>query len=324
MTTRYIGLDLHATYSLFDILDETGEEIGYSQVPTSEAQLRQTVQMIPADRKLLILEQSTLSTRMAQALRPAVDVLRVCNPRENRPISGAVAKNDRADAWRLARQLYKDEQLPSVYVPASQDRQVFRKLFRYYQQARAQGTTMKNRLTSWLRHWGADIPAGAGFSHTKCARWLTQVVPAIHPALAAYQAHLQQHEAYTTQCWERVETAGADYPEIQQFQKIPGCGPVRSHGLSALLMNPWRFPTASALYAYCNLAVRKHHSAGRPVRREQLHRAGHSQIKALLDGIFHSAVRQSATDNEVRRFYQASLDRSRSADNARLNTVRKL
>lgn len=324
MQTIYIGLDLHATNSLLDILDEEGQEVEYHRFRTSEQKARQLVRSVEADRKLLILEDSTLSMRYGRVLREEVDRLVICNPRENRPISGAIAKNDRADAWRLARQLYKDEQLKQVHLPDKTERIAFRKMFLYYRKAVAEETKMKTKLISWLRHWGADIDSPAGFSHAKCEQWLEQVDERMRPSLQAYWTQLGSWQSYVADCWQRVTEAGADYPEIRQFQRMAGCGPVRSHGISALLVDPDRFPSASKLYTYCRLGVRKHTSDGRQVRHERISRQGQPPLKDLTAGIFHSAVRQQSEPNEIKRFYQASLDRSSSASNARLNTMRKI
>ena len=116
---------------------------------------------------------------------------------------------------------------------------------------------------------------------------------------------------------------GRRYQETQEFQKIPGIGPISAHAFDAYIQTPHRFATKQKLWRYCKLGVRKHSSGGTRVRKEKLDPAGHGELKALS----HRAVKEALggeDKNEVQASYRASLQRTGDKTHPRLNTQRKI
>jgi len=116
---------------------------------------------------------------------------------------------------------------------------------------------------------------------------------------------------------------GRRYPEIQEFKKIPGVGDVGALIFDAYIQTPHRFTEKSRLYRYCQLAVTDRSSDGKPLGFRRLDRAGNSELKAMSYRAFLGAMRVKR-ENEVRRFYEHSLQRTRNSTRARLNTQRKI
>ena len=52
------------------------------------------------------------------------------------------------------------------------------------------------------------------------------------------------------------------YPEIKQFMKMPGIGPVGAHVFGAFIQTPHRFATKQKLWKCCRLGIVEHSSAG--------------------------------------------------------------
>jgi len=109
--------------------------------------------------------------------------------------------------------------------------------------------------------------------------------------------------------------------EIKQFQKMPGIGEVLAHIFDAFIQTPHRFPDKHKLWRYSRLGVTDRSSDGKPLGFKRLDRSGISELKSLTYQAWMSALR---SDNEVKRFYKNSLERTFSRVHARLNTQRKI
>ena len=80
---------------------------------------------------------------------------------------------------------------------------------------------------------------------------------------------------------------------------------------------------SEARWYFSKLAIKQFTSDGRQVKAETLARSGHSSLKSATHQIWKSALRRH-DDNEVKRFYRQSIERSENETNARLNTQRKI
>jgi len=116
---------------------------------------------------------------------------------------------------------------------------------------------------------------------------------------------------------------GRKYPEIQEFRKIPGVAEVGSLTFDAYIQTPDRFTRKQTLWRYCRLGVTDRSSDGKPLGFKRLDKAGNGELKSMSYHAFMAAMRVKR-DNEVRRFFEASLKRTHSATKSRLNTQRKI
>lgn len=323
MQTTYIGMDLHATTSVIEWLDNQGQPAGRQEVITHPDSLQKAIRKIPGDPKKLVFEQGCHSTWAADALDEWVDELYVSDPRYNDRIWQAKHKDDETDAGRLA-ELLAEGKIHQLYVPAMDRRLIFRKQYIYYERRRQEATRAIQKLISQLRYWGVRIPTDEAYAPGKAPEWLEQVPTGIQPNMQQLHQAVALFNEQAEEAWGQVTETGAGYPEIREFQNIFGIGPKGAHGLSAYIMDPHRFQTASQLYAYSKLAVRHHSSQGKRTRREKLFPGGHGSLKAITHRAVTTALRHPGPDNEVWQFYQASLERSNSEKNARLNTQRKI
>ncbi len=122
---------------------------------------------------------------------------------------------------------------------------------------------------------------------------------------------------------QQMVRLGKRYPEIQEFLKMPGVGPVGAHVFDAYIQTPHRFATKQKLWRYCKLGIVKRSSNGKPLAYHRLDHAGNGELKAMSYRAWLSAFRTSKP-NEVTRFYEQSLDRTQNATHARLNTQRNM
>ncbi len=256
---------------------------------------------------------------MAEKLAPYVDKLIICEPRHNKLISQNSNKNDNLDAINLCRLLRLGELKP-VWRPKQMGKRrlYYQQVKQYYRLGKVL-TRNKNQLQAVLRHWGINI----GLSDYQDPSAMAEQVS--NERLAAeLMAKMQLIGFLTSQKQEqmkRIKATGSDYPEVAEFQKMSGVGPVGAHTFSAYIQTPHRFAGRKQLIRFCQLAVCKRSSDGKQVGYEHLDRAGHSCLKQVSYIAWETSQKG---ENEVSGFYRASLRRSDSTTNARLNTQRKI
>lgn len=323
-TTVYAGLDIHATNTVIQSINEQGSLVGRQEVPTKADRLISWARSYPRGRLHIILEQGTHARWIANALAPWVGKLVICDPGENALIHAGGNKNDRTDAHKLARLLRLGE-YKSIWWQPMESRHLFKsriKMFLRQRQAKASGI---QRLISWLRHIGVHIPTGQSrFSFKRADQWIRQIDSEAHQLLAQQKlGFIHYHHTKSLEIFRDIRRQGQQYWEIREFQGIPGIGPVGAHLFSGFIEDPHRFRRRSQLYKFCQLAVTNYCSAGQAVGPKRLDKRGYGELKTVSHRAWLGAL-NTTKDNEIKRFWRASCRRSASKRNARLNTQRKI
>lgn len=320
----YLGLDVHARRCVLACMDAEGNPVGHWQFATCERELLERVRAIGADEKRLALEEGPLAGWVAALLRPHVKEVFICDPRHNAVINRNARKNDTADGHWLCRLLRLGE-LRRVYHPSEDHRAVFKAAALGYLQARDAVTGLKVRVKAKLRGWGVTgVEGTAPYSTAGRKRYLAAIgEPAIREQIDILYGQLDAATEAQRRSLRHLVGLGRRYPEIAEFRKIAGIGPVGAHIFDAFIQTPERFPTRQTLWRYCRLGIREQSSDGKPLGRRRLDRNGHGELKALSYRAWLCAHR-TRRPNEVTAFFQASLARTSNPVHARLNTQRKL
>lgn len=317
----YIAIDLHSKTSMIGYMNEAGKYMGHQRVATSGVNLINQVAAIPSEKKHLTIEQSNMAFWAAELLRDYVDQLIVCDPRYNSLISGSENKNDNLDTLRLCRLLRMGE-LKAIWSPKQLGvRRVFYHQIKEYQRLIKTLSIHKRQLGDSLRHWGINVRlTNKDYSNPDLILGRTDS-ELLREELAAKFSFVQAITTQSRQQFARVEQTGSQFWEIAEFQKMSGIGPVGAHTFSGYIQTPHRFSRRGQLIGFCKLGVRSFTSDGKKVRNERLSKAGHGCLKNLA----HTAWKASLSgDNEVSRFYRASLQKCGNPVHARLNTQRKI
>lgn len=318
----YIGLDAHVQTCTMAVMNQAGEVVGLHTFKTSEEHLIKALETVKAKVKMFAVEESTLADWIARVARPQVTEVLVADPTHNALISRHPHKCDPEDAKRLCRLLRLGE-LKKVYHPESDQRALFKAAAQHYLDLRDTQVALKQKIKGMYRHWGiVDVGGKSVYSQQGRVPYLAKVPHAVvqHQLRRLYEL-MDDAEQQEAAALRELRQLGRSFPEIKQFRKIPGIGPVNASIFDALIQTPHRFANKHRLWRYCRLGITDRSSDGKPLGYQRLDRSGLGALKAVSYWAWMAALRGR---NEVRQFFETSLARTHDHTNARLNTQRKI
>ena len=173
------------------------------------------------------------------------------------------------------------------------------------------------------RHWGVtDVFGDRIYNGDNYDEYLKQIPhQPVRNQLKRLYCILDNIRTVLKTARTEMKQLGRKYPEIKQFKKIPGIGDIGAHVFDAFIQTPHRFAKRNQVWKYCRLSVTDRSSDGKPLGFKRLDRSGVGDLKALSYRAYMAAMKG---DNEVKRFYRQSLQRTLNRKHARLNTQRKI
>jgi len=318
----YLAMDLHARSFTLGQMDEHGTLNKTVTFTTSEKNIIKTLQSIKAKTKYLAIEQGPLTYWAAQVANPYVDQVVPCDPRANALIYKNRNKNDKVDTKNLCR-LLRLEELSAVYQPQNDRRAIYKAAALHYIDLRNQLIRLKQKIKAMYRHWGIiNIFTDSVYTKAGRERYLNEIKhrPIRNQLVRLYHL-MDQTEQMRNKALRAMITRGRNYPEVREFMKIPGIGDIHANLFDAFIQTPHRFAKKSQLWKYCRLSITDRSSDGKPLGYKCLDQAGIGEMKALS---YRAYVAAMSGDNEVRRYFLRSLQRTHNKKHARLNTQRKI
>ena len=319
----YLGMDLHARNFTLGQMDDEGRFRGNLDFPTSEKNIIHALESIKAKQKILTIEEGPLTYWAAQIAHPYVDRVISCDPRGNALIYGSSYKKDKVDTRRLCRLLRLGE-LKEVYHPESDERAIFKASAQHYIDLRNQRTRLKQKIKAMYRRWGIINVFNDSVYSTKGRDQYIEKIEhiAVRNQILRLYTLMDETETMGKKALKAMKDLGRKYPEISEFKKIPGIADIGAHVFDAFIQTPHRFAHKSRLWKYCRLSITDRTSDGKQLGYQRIDkRTGIGELKALSYRAYMSAMKG---DNEVKRFYLNSLNRTHDKKHARLNTQRKI
>jgi transposase len=318
----YLGLDAHAGNCVLGEMDSKGNYRGDRCFPTSERNIIDALKVIKAKEKYLALEEGNLAFWVAQIAKPYVTEVICCDPKENALIFRSPNKRDKVDVQKLCRLLRMGE-LKQVYQAENDDRAIFKAAALHYIDLREHQTAVKQKIKAMYQHWGVlDIGGEGVYSAKQRDGYLKRIKHLdIRRQMKRLYSAMDHAVSLRDDALKALKRLGRKYSEIKEFQKIPGVGEIGAHLFDAIIQTPHRFAHRSQLWRYCRLGVTEYSSDGKQLGFKRLDKSGIAEIKCLTFLGWMNALKR---DNEVRRFYKASLKRTCDRVHARLNTQRKM
>lgn len=323
-STVYLGLDMHARHCVLGSTDSKGNPLGKARFATTESELIGHVKRAEGRIKRLSLEEGPMAYWAGQLLAPYVQEILICDPLENNLISSDMHKGDERDAYALCR-LHRLGELKRVYQPQSDQRAVFKASVQSYLSLVAQQTALKLQIKAKYRAWGVPQAVGQAIYGKKGREeFLRQIKPqaVVHQLRRLYALMDAAREA-SREALKEAHDLGRGYPEIREFMKMPGIGPVGALVFDAFVQAPERFASKSRLWRYSRLSITDRTSDGKPLGYKRLERRGVGDLKSLSYRAWQTATALNR-DNEIKAFFLRSLSQTGSRAHARLNTQRKI
>jgi transposase len=318
----YLAMDLHAKNCTLGKMDDDGSFRGNIEFPTSEKNIIMALKSIKVKEKHLTIEQGPLTYWAAQIAAPYVNKVITCDPRKNALIYKSPYKKDKVDTRKLCR-LLRFGELKHVYQPENDDRAIFKAAALHYLDLRQQLIRLKQKIKAMYRHWGIiNVFTDSVYSKSSRDKYLNAIdhIPIRNQLLRLYHL-MDQTDTMRKAASKTMKQLGRNYAEIQQFMKIPGIADIHAHIFDAFIQTPYRFAKKSRLWKYCRLSITDRSSDGKPLGFQRIDPSGVGELKALSYRAFIAAMK---SDNEVKRFYLQSLQRTHCRKHARLNTQRKI
>ena len=115
---QYLGMDVHATWTVWCLVDAQGEVLREGQVRTTATALTALVQALSQAGEVLAgQEVGTLTSLVHDAVTAAGTTLLSCNAQHLRMIAPSRKKIDRRDAYWIAKALQSGRYPHPVYIP---------------------------------------------------------------------------------------------------------------------------------------------------------------------------------------------------------------
>ena len=290
-----VGLDVHQKYITVCVLDHNGKRVQQCTKRTIN-EVASLIQSLDQPCKVCY-EASTGYGFVFEALLPVAQHVSVAHPRLLRMIFQSKKKNDRADAYKLAKLQFIDE-VPTVYVPSGIVR-AWRELITFRRRLVEKRTRAKNGIRGLLRSLGIRQPESIKSLWTiKGMKWLQSLV--LDNSMHALKRDLLvgEIESHNEQVRRVEKKELASYAEnsvaVQLLRTIPGVGIRTAEAVAAFIDNPHRFDHCKRVGAYFGL-VPSQDQSGSSNRLGHITREGSSTVRHLLTEAVWQGVRRSPT-----------------------------
>lgn len=291
-----IGLDVHERSTSICILDERGDRVKESRVAGHPREAIGRLSTLDTPFQACF-EASTGYGWMYDELSQVAERVVVAHPGKLRLIYRSRRKNDRNDAYRLARLMLVDE-LPPVHVPPVDFRN-WRSLIELRNRYVGQRTRIKNSLRALLRTCGVKGPRSLWSK--KGLAWLEALQldedRAFTRAMLLNDLAAQQQNIAETE--RRLKKIASRQPAVRLLMTIPGVGIRTAEAFVAYTHDAKRFRGRS-IGAYLGLVPRQD-SSGETNRMGRITREGPSTVRKMLAEATWQSIRRS---QRVRRHFE--------------------
>lgn len=294
----FIGIDLSDKKSRYCFLDGSGQTVVEGSLATSETEFTAYFAQIPRSR--IALEVGTHSPWISALLERLGHEVYVANPRKMESIHKNKRKNDRIDAWLLARIARADVELlhPIRHrgLEARQDLVLLR--------ARDVLVMVRTKLIcstrGLVKSTGGRLPRCSAASFHKIE---VQAIPeGIRDSLLPMLEEIGSLTKKIGQYDRRIsDMAEKKYPETEVLKQPKGVGDVTSLAYVLTLENPDIFKKSRDVGPYLGL-VPKQYDSGESSPQLHITKTGDQMVRRLLVQSAQYMLGPFGEDSDLRRF----------------------
>jgi transposase len=297
-TTLTVGLDVGDRYVQVCVLDEAGEVVEESRLPTRAAALGR--RFAGCVRTRMVLEAGTHSPWLSRLLEDLGHEVLVANPRKLRLIYQNDSKSDRVDAEYLARIGRLDPTLLAPLRHRSAETQQDLALLRSRSALVRARTQLITHVRGSVKSFGTRLPRWGSEAFARKAE--SQIPEELEPALSPVLRAIAQLSGEIKALDERIEkTAEERYPETRLLTQVPGVGTLTAQCFMLTIEDPARFPKARAVASYVGLRPRQADS-GSISPQLRITKAGDEHLRWMLVVAAQRILGPLGADSDLRRW----------------------
>ena len=294
----FIGLDLGDKHSYLTILDQEGELIEETRLPTTKASFHRKFSTLQNCR--VAMEVGTHSRWASHLLREFGHDVFVANARKLRAIYHNPRKGDRADAEILARLARLDPKLLSPIHHRSPQAQADLAVLRSRDAIVRCRTLLINHARDMVKASGSRLPSCSAdsFAHKVAPDIPKPLRPALDPILDTIASLTQQIKSYDH---KSEELCNESYPETKLLRRISGVGPLTSLAFILTLEKPDRFRRSREVGPALGLVPRRDQSGDQDPQL-RITKTGDAYLRRLLVSSAQYILGPFGPDCDLRRW----------------------
>lgn len=307
---RFIGLDIHKKYFVSAGVDhDLNQVLAPQQTPIR--QLRRWAEKYLTPQDALVLEMTTNTYAVYDALKPFAGSVTVVHPPHVALIVRAQVKTDKKAALTLA-QLLAAGLLPGIWIPPMEVREL-RALIAHRRKMVRLSSIAKCRLHALLHSHDIELPEGfEPFSDEMRAWWeALPVSPLKRCCLRSDLDTLDFARKQVEQIEITIKELAAKDERLPLLVQLPGVGLLTGITILAAIGDIRRFPSAKQLVGYAGLGARVHDS-GMTHATGRITKAGRKDLRsAVVESANHAIVHHPRWKVEYARL-EPRLGRSKA------------
>ena len=293
-----IGLDLGDRISHYCILNEAGEVILESNLPTTPKGIEEVFGRIPRSR--VACETGTHSPWISRQMTQLGHEVIVAHARNVQMITESSRKDDRLDARTLARLARIDPGLLGPVRHRSAKAQIHLTVIRARATLVGARTALVNAARGLTKSYGARLPkCGSEQMNRETAKGLSQELrETLDPLLAEIESLNERIAEYD----RRIEKAAKEvYPEVALLRQVKGVGTLIALTYVLTLDDPQRFRCSRDAGCFVGLRPGRRNSG---MSEPQMHisKEGDRYLRTLLVQGAHYILGPFGQDSDLRRW----------------------
>ena len=311
----YVGLDVHKEFCQASVLDENGNEVSSTKVPTRKEELESFLDGFE-DAKFVLESTGVWEFVYGIVEAKGFEVV-LAHPMKVKAISSAKVKTDKVDARTLA-QLLRMDMIPASYVPDKEVRDV-RELVRHRKALVEKTTAFKNRVKAELLRRGIRRPEELKTSWSdKSMAWMRSLdIVVVNSNLDVIEALQAQVKAVNDLLFPKYLRS----KEAKLISSMPGIGYYGAMLMASEIDDVHRFEDAQHLCSYAGLVPSVHQSSN-VAYYGRISKQGSRNLRWILTEAVHIHVANEA-DSQLTRFF-LRIARKKGRQVATVATARKM
>jgi len=294
--TKYVGIDLGDKTSLIHVLDEVGEFIEETRIPTTTAALkREFSQRVPLR---IAIEVGGHSRWVSRELSSYGHEVVVADARKLRLIYENPRKSDRVDAEYLARLLRLDANLLSPILHRGEEAQKHLAILRSRDSLVQARTQLVNHVRGMVKSIGCRLPKCSTESFARKAK--PELPESLRPALEPIVDSIQEMSDHIRSYEQEIERlCQQEYPETANLRQIKGVGALTALAYVLTLEDAHRFRKSREVGPYLGLVPRRNQS-GDADPEGRITKTGDQYLRRLLVGSAQYILGPFGADSHLR------------------------